>query len=145
MVCINIYIYYIRFVCMVNVGIYPSPMDAMGEGKLMVGNEGELRIPNKGPIFLMRVCRVDGTRRTAIEVSTVLLATRFPTPKSHIYIYIRKHAVSPTRVVALESISLRLVADLMFKLMGRIVNMGPSKKNTISSWTSRSTFMFKFP
>lgn len=88
MVCINIYIYYIRFVCMVNVGIYPSPMDAMGEGKLMVGNEGELRIPNKGPIFLMRVCRVDGTRRTAIEVSTVLLATRFPTPKSHIYIYI---------------------------------------------------------
>ena len=80
-------IYYIRFVCMVNVGIYTSPMDPMGEGKLMVGNEGELRIPNKGPIFLMRVCRVDGTRRTAIEVSTVLLATRFPTPNIYIYIY----------------------------------------------------------
>lgn len=39
-------IYYIRFVCMVNVGIYASPMDPMGEGKLTVGNEGELRIPN---------------------------------------------------------------------------------------------------
>ena len=81
-------IYYIRFVCMVNVGIYTSPMDPMEEGKLMVGNEGELRIPNKGPIFLMRVCRVDGTRRTAIEVSTQYFLQQDCPPQNLIYIYI---------------------------------------------------------
>jgi len=80
-------------------------------------------------------------RRTAIEEQNTS-CNEISHPKISC---IRKHAVSPTRVVALESISLRLVADLMLKLMGRIANMGPSKKNKISSRTSRLTFMFKIP